>query len=261
MTKTDLGFELAFDELAFYFEADGGISADALGRFLQRTATIARQNGAALRVVAIHDGSLIVVIKVLETIRGSIAREFQASPLQTSVAAILLINTLVGQINASLESANPTPLAKAGAQIIEESGAKSIKLVTSNDTYELMDRELASNVIHSIPEYNFERKLPLESTYIQRHITTVRTFDTISDAYIAISKEADDGSLRGIAIFAGEELHFRPDGHRFLVPVEYSKKFKGSKLSSSKRYTVKGVINFEDNAPNSITIESATQDN
>jgi hypothetical protein len=57
MADTALGFELADDELAFYFDGSNGAAASELGRFLQRTATVARGQGTDLRVDGLREGT------------------------------------------------------------------------------------------------------------------------------------------------------------------------------------------------------------
>lgn len=146
MTSIVDGLTLQPDELAFHFAGDGGVDVDALSNFLRRASTVAKGRGAELRAVGLRDGSLVVKLRVIakSKIAQNASKKFVADPLDGAVKVTALVGAVAGAIIWMMSPAGgDTPVAKAGAQIVEEHNVTQISIVTNNDTTVIMDRTIA----------------------------------------------------------------------------------------------------------------------
>ncbi|MBY6137630.1 hypothetical protein KUV61_17475 [Nocardioides marinus] len=253
MNFNETGVSLAPDELAFYFACVDGVEASALGSFLSRASTVAKRKGADLHITATHNGSLVVVARAAKRGGSTVGKEFASSPMQTAAATTVVVGIVVAGINNAVSSDNKeiSPLAKACIALIEEHEIEKIQLVTAETTTLLMDKEKASLIAPNSRSSMFEIADELPRTVL---------FPTATDVDLKLRtlfQKGLSGDLTGIAIYAGPDLHFRPDGHRYLVPVEYSSNYDGVKLSPSKHYRVRGAIKFHDGVPERIEVEAA----
>ena len=90
MASEELSRRLQDDEFAFYFSGGTGVVAHELGDFLVRAATVARRNGAELRVIALEPGSLAVVMRPIKRSGAAVGHEFRKSPIPASAASVAL---------------------------------------------------------------------------------------------------------------------------------------------------------------------------
>ena len=248
MTADDVSRELGSDQLAFYFDCEGGIDADVLGKFLQRAATVARGKDANLQVLVARDGSLAIIVRVLKRSRSAVGKEFGAAPIQTSAAATVIVASVAAAISYAMnpDSGMTTPLAKAGAELVEERGIKSIELVTKDSTILIMDRDRAINILHRSTSTRIESvpSLMRDLSLVEADLMAVRAFE---------------GMLIGTVLVVDSELHFRPEGYRYLIPMNFPSNYDGRDLVSGKAYRIRGHIKFRGLAPDLIVINSASQ--
>lgn len=211
MTSSFSAYDLRRDEFAVVFDSDTGVDANELGIFFQRLATVGRQAGADLRVLAHERGSLAVIIRAISR---SANAEFNRAPIGTTASGVAIGGATVGLVTAavvaamSLTAGRATALAKAGAELVESHGINNIKLVTINQTFVVMDE-----------------KRVLQLRALERHRKVVseaynaQTFEPTPEVRRLIS-DARKGLLSGSIYAAAGGLHFRPDGYHFMVPVD-----------------------------------------
>lgn len=236
------------DEFAFYFEAQKGVDADALANFLKRAATIARQRGGELRVVGIREGSLAVIIKAIKKskVSQSAAKEFSEKPIDTTIKVSAFLASIVGAIIYAMSPAQSgsSPLAKAGADVVENHQVTQIKIVTNETSTVVMDEMIASEVREA--ERNGRAMLapPHETRRLPQPV-------------IAMIEDARRGSLLGEAALVRDELHFRPDGFRYWVPVDENTVSAAGQLYPGGRFRVTGHIATRDGQPDRIVVDWA----
>jgi hypothetical protein len=223
------------DEFAFYFDTRRGIEAKELGLFLQRVATVARREGAELQIIGIREGSLQVVIKTLKAMKG----EFAANPIKTTAASVALTGAAVAAISHAMSpsTGNVTPLAKAGAEIVERHHVKRIEIITKDSRITVMDELTARDIKNSAKDDHRAR----------RHY---------SDDIGNLRKIVQHGAVTGYVTDIDGELHFRPDGFRFLIPINQDNS-KVSKIYPGLRYSVHSDLITRNGQPDSLVIHHA----
>lgn len=242
-TAADL--DLAPDDLAFYFASEEGIEASDLGQFLQRAAVVARQAGAELRVTALRPGSLSVIMKAVRRTRiGRAAeRELHKTPMAVGIAGASLALSVATAVASAMspEEAGVTPIAKAGATVVENHRVERIEIVTVRETIIIMDRERAQEV-----------------PTLERRSRRAQPRLAGSDV-LAIADEGRRGSLTGGVYDVGGELHFRPDGYRYLVPIDLGRSDAAEELYPEAHFRVSAELKTHRGQPNTIVIRSATR--
>ena len=245
MTSIQLQGQLRPNDLAFYFESDKGVSAAPLGKFLQRVATVAKRSDADLQVVALRDGSLALVVTPIKRTIKAAGKEFEKSPIATTVATILLANEIYSAICGAMNptTPNPAPLVKAAAELVQDGHVKSIELVASDKSTVIMDFNIAIRVQRTVAIENVEVATQPSQTIPSRQL-------------VEMAERAIEGGLSGEVLDVEGKLHFRPDGHNYLVPIQQSEQSTET-LIPNKRYNVKGQIHFEFGLPELIKIDAA----
>lgn len=234
--------QLRPDELAFYFRSEEGVDALELGVFLQRAATVARSRGADLRVTATREGSLAVILRAVRksSIAKNARKEFTKAPIATTAAGAGLVGMVAGAIIYAMSpnTGKATPLAKAGADVVEQSHVTEIHVVTLNKTTVVMDEIRARQVREVV--HRRKRRIPaLSRPEVQELIGYAR-----------------EGSLSGAVLDVGGELHFRPDGYRYLVPID-PRSEAAEELFPDAHFQVRGEVTTHHGQPNTIIIHSA----
>ncbi|RVA06543.1 hypothetical protein [Mesorhizobium sp. M7A.F.Ca.US.001.02.1.1] len=237
---TQDGIELASDQFAFYFLGEAGVEANELGTFLQRAATVARREGAELRVAAIEAGSLAVIIRAVRLARAAnaIRDEFSATPIKTTAATAALVTLVVGALVRAMSPETSQPLAKAGAEMVEKRQVERIEIRTHDETIVVMDPDRAIQVRQVMQEPKGPRLLP--ATEVSR-----------------LMEEGREGKLTGRSVEVDGEVHFRPDGYRYLVPVNMSSEAAAA-LIPGVHFQISADLLTHNGQPDSILIHKAT---
>lgn len=239
MTTTSEALGLQSNNIAFVFDSDVGVIAADLGLFLQRASTVSRQAGVDLYVVGLREGSLAVVAKVVQKGIQAGINEFKSSPIRTSASATALASIAYAAISAA---ANPstgiaTPLAKAGAALVEHHSITQISLITQNHTTIVMDSKRAAEV----------RAL----TQVKPHISSP------SPDVRRLISSAQSGELSGTVVFAEDKLYFRPDGFRYLVPIDRYNSTTPSCIAPGNHVIIFGEIVLRDSRPDTLVVRDA----
>lgn len=231
------------DDLAFYFASDMGIEAGDLGQFLQRAAVVAREAGAELRVTALEPGSLSVIMKAVRRTRVGRAaeREFYKAPVATTGAAVGIVGAVAAAIVFAMspDEAGPTPLGKAGAAVVERHHVERIEVVTVHQTFVVMDPARAREV--RAAERRARRGPP--------RLT--------GPDMAAIADDGRRGALTGSVHAVAGELHFRPDGYRFLVPIDIDRSDAAEDLYPEAHFRVSAALQTRRGQPHAIVIRRA----
>jgi hypothetical protein len=237
-------FDLAPSQFAILFETDRGIEADDLGNFLKRVATIARREGAELRVVRFEPGSLATIFEAVKKskVAKNAKKEFVKAPIGSSAAITAVVAAVAGALVWAFdaEEAGATALSRAGACVIEEKEVREIKLVTFEQTVVLMNE----NTARRVREIDNQRKKHEHIEYDQIQMLTDR---------------ASAGTLEGGVVSIYGELHFRPDGYKFFVPINISRTRPDVEIYSDAHFRVTGEIVMRNGRPDTIIIQSAKQ--
>lgn len=230
------------DEFAFHFETMVGVDADALATFLKRAATVARRNGSELRVVGLREGSLDVVLKA---IRKGAAKEFEEKPIDTTIKTSVFVGGIVAGIihMMSPQLSGDTPIAKAGADVVENHHVTQITIVTNDESTVVMNQMIAKEV----REVGKRQHLLEESDAVPR----------LSAPIAGMLRDARSGDLSGETSIVKGELHFRPDGYRYWVPVDENPVTANGLLQPGARYRVSGHIALSGGQPDRIIIDRA----
>jgi hypothetical protein len=239
--------ELGSHEFAFHFQTKEGVEADALGNFLKRAATVARQSGAELRVVGLREGSLAVIIEAIRKSRAGkgAAKEFSDKPIDTTIKVSGFLASIVAAIAYAMSPAQSgsTPIAKAGADVIENHHVTEITLVTNRTSIVVMNQTIAAEVREKerfsprmLPESDEARRLP--------------------GPMVEMIEDARQGNLSGEAAIVNGELHFRPDGYRYWVPVDGYRASQGL-LYPGGHFRVAGQIEMRHGQPDRIIVDAA----
>jgi hypothetical protein len=237
--------QLRPDEFAFYFQSEAGVEAHELGVFLQRAATVARGKGAELRVSATKPGSLAIILRAARKSPTTEAagKEFAKAPIATTAASVALAGAVAGAI---IYAMNPqpgqvTPLAKAGAKVIEKCHVQQIEVITVDKSIVVMDQDRAQRV-RQIQRVERRRSLELPPREVQMLIGAAR-----------------EGMLSGGVVDVEGELHFRPDGYRYLVPINMDRSEAAEDLYPQAHFRVRADLRTLDGQPDTIIIHSATR--
>lgn len=235
--------ELGPDEFAFHFQTNVGVDADALATFLKRSSTVARRHGGELRIVGLHQGSLDVVIKAL---KKNAKKEFLDKPIDTAIKTSAFVGTIVyaiAQMMSPLLSGG-TPIAKAGADIVENDQVTQITIVTNDDSVLVMDKQIAQEVRQAS-----ERQHLLDASE-----PTLRLAAPVA----GMLRDARTGDLSGETSMVKGELHFQPDGYRYWVPIDENPVTSNGIIRPGRRYKVAGHIALIDGQPDRIVVDQAT---
>jgi hypothetical protein len=235
--RTAAQLELGNDELAIAFAGADGLSAEELGKFLQRAGAVTRRSGVELRVVAFEEGSFLVRCKAFAKHIGKNARkEALENPIRTvlGTAAVAIAAAALSQ-NTSVHSETVSPLASESARIIERHNVTIIQVITVDETTVLMDRPSA----REIRERELNRVPRRPRTALQRLSAAVRD------------------EVNGETFDVGGEVHFRADGFQYTVPVYPSYDYIGPRLMAGRRYKVSGSLNTRRGQPDSMEISEA----
>lgn len=239
---------LAPNELAFYFVTDSGIEARTLANFLSRAGTVANRHGAELRVVGVKDGSVSVTLRV---IAKNAAKEFVDKPID----AALKVTTLVGAVAAGIiymmtpSKAGETPIAKAGAEIVIKQNVTQIMLVTHGQSVLVMDEARAIELREIVQRDELPKLVAPDAT--RAAIMHREVADMIADARA--------GTLVGEIILADDQLHFRPKGYHFLVPVDPLKSEGFHDLHPGGRFMITGDIVDVGGRPDRLIVYGAVE--
>jgi hypothetical protein len=237
-------FGLAPNQFAILFETNRGIEAGDLGTFLKRAATLARREGAELRVIRFETGSLATIFEALK--KSNVAKNAKKEFVKSPIASTGVMTGVVTAVATALiwafdtDDAGATPIARAGACVVEEKEVTEIKLVTVESTVVLMDEKKARKV----REIERTRDRPKQLEYEQIQL---------------LADRASGGSLEGGVVSIYGELHFRPDGYRFLVPIDFSRMDPAVELYPDAHFRVSGEIIMRHGRPDAIVVHSATQ--
>ncbi|MBZ9769873.1 hypothetical protein LB526_24220 [Mesorhizobium sp. CA6] len=237
---TDNGYELGSDQFAFYFLGEKGIEASELGTFLQRAATVARRGGAELRVTAIEPGSLAVIIRAIRLASAAYAirEEFSATPIKTTAATGALVTLVIGALVRAMSPEASQPLARVGAELVEKQQVERIEIRTRDKTIVVMDLDTAIRV-REIERASKGPRL-LQATEVRR-----------------LMEDGREGKLTGRAVEVEGELHFRPDGYRYLVPVNIASEALAALLPGT-HFKISADLLTRNGQPDTIMIHKAT---
>jgi len=237
--------QLRPDEFAFYFQSEAGVEAHELGLFLQRAATVAKRQGAELRVTTTKSGSLAVILQAFRRSRRAPAGRDEVAKPPTAVRAASagLAITVAGAIIYAMtpRPGHVTPLAKAGAEVVEKCHVQQIQVVTIKETTVVMDENRAQRV-REFQDIERRRSLALPPAEVQLLIGAARK-----------------GTLSGDVVDVEGELHFRPDGYRYLVPINMGISDAAQELYPRAHFRVQADLRTLDGQPDTIIIHSATR--
>lgn len=231
--------ELGPDNLAFVFDSNVGVSAADLGLFLQRASTVSRRAGADLYVVALREGSLAVITRVARKGARAAIKEFKSSPIRTSASGVALVGAVTVALGVAMDpkSGQPSPLAKAAAALVEDHSVTQISLVTVNRTVVVMDEDRAAEVRQLQVERPYEA---LPSPEVRKLIASAKT-----------------GELAGVVLLVDGEMHFRPDGFRYLVPIGPLPESVAAVVRPDRHITVWGELLLRDSQPDLLIVRDA----
>lgn len=238
--------DLRPDEFAFYFRSELGVEAHELGVFLQRAATVAKRQGAELRVSATRPGSLAVILRALRkspTARAA-QNEFAKAPVATTAAGVALVGAVVGAILYAMspQPGRVTPLAKAGAEVVEKCHVEQIEVITINKSTVVMDQDRARRV-REIQRVERRRSPALPPRDVQMLVSAARK-----------------GLLSGSVVEVEGELHFRPEGYRYWVPIDMARSEAAEELYPQAYFRVHADLTTLAGQPDTIIIHSATRE-
>jgi hypothetical protein len=232
------------NEFAFHFETDNGVAVDMLATFLRRAATVARSQGADLRVVGVRAGSLAVT---LAAVRRGAAKEFTEKPIDTTIKASGFVAAIVAAIVAAMSPAKSgvSPMATAAVELVDRHEVTQITIVTSEANTVLMNKEISRRVRETRVHGGHAPAQPKATAgHISQHV-------------VELDEDARRGDLSGEVLLVGRDLHFRPDGYKFLVPVDTTASHGIRQLLPSRRYRVTGRITTLGGQPDHIVVDSA----
>jgi hypothetical protein len=236
MATTAWTLTLEPNDLAFVFDSDVGVSAADLGLFLQRASTVSRGAGVDLYVVGLREGSLAVIAKALRKGAQAGIEEFKSSPIRTTAAVVSLATAAVAAAMIP-RPGHVSPLAKAGAALVEHHSVAQISLITMNSTTIIMDERRAAEVRRFEGE---KQHGDLPSPEVRRLIAS-----------------AASGDLAGTVLLVDGELHFRPDGFRYLVPIDRTTGALPQLVQAGRHLRVWGQLLLRDSQPDMLVVRDA----
>jgi len=232
---------LDINEFAFRFAGGQGVAANDLGDFLRYLATLSKRQGVSIEVVGLDQGSLIV------RLRARVSAEFKKAPIGTSAAAAGLLMLAPTLLSAFHPTEQPSPIAKVAIKMVEEGSVDRIELVTEGSVRVVMDQKLVN-------EFRKARRNLVETQYASIPKSS-RYVDSESPEVRGLVDSAEQGKLIGEVFDVAGILHFRPNGFRYLVPINIMA--DELTLRPGVRYQVKGEITTIRGRPDAIDIGSA----
>lgn len=239
MVATADALNLGPDNFAFVFQSEAGVRAADLGLFLQRASTVSRRAGAELYIVGLREGSLAVVAKVARKGANAAYEEFKSSPVRTSASAVALVGAVTVALGMAMnpEPGHVSPLAKAGAALVEDHSVTQISLISRNRTIVIMDEDRAAEVRRLQVERRYEA---LPAPDVRKLIASART-----------------GDLSGAVLLVDGETHFRPDGFRYLVPIDRVPHLLQAVVRPDEHIIVSGELLLRDSQPDLLIVRDA----
>jgi len=186
--------------------------------------------------VGLREGSLAVVARVLRKAGKASLEEVKSSPVRTAGAAVGIVSIVAMALLSAIKptETSATPLAKAGAVLVEDKSITQISLITIDRSTVVMDEETAKQV----------RRLEGEGR---------RRLLAAPDVRRLIQYAATSG-IRGTVVYVDGEPHFRPDGFRYLVPVALATGVDEEALASARDVVVWGELLLKDSQPDILVI-------
>jgi hypothetical protein len=244
MATHNAELDLAPDEFAFRFDTEFGVEADEVAAFLQRAATVARRTGADLRVVGVREGSLVIKLRAVAKAAG---KEFKKTPLAGTASVFAIGGVIYAIVHAMIPShTSITPLARAGAQIVEQHQVKTIEVITVNQTFLVMDETRAAQIRMLDEHLKHRGRAPAPGE-------SISSFDDVDVPRLV--QAAKQGALSGEVLEVEGELHFRPAGFRFLVPIDAAPDIAGA-LQAGKHVRIAGQVITRNGQPDRLIVES-----
>lgn len=255
MMTRNIDLDLRPDELAFRFDTDRGVDVEHLATFLQRVTTVSRRAGTEFVVVGVPDGSVIVKLRAVAK-RAN--REFMKAPLAGAAAAMAVgggIAGIGGAVTAIVHAMVPSyakvsPIAKAGAVLVEDHHVEKIEIITNNQTIVVMDGPRAAQI--RMLEEHRKAGRGQKASYAEAEM---RVGPSVPHMIVA----AREGTLSGEILDVDGEMHFRPDGYRYLVPVD-ADSTAYRELGPGAHVRVQGEIVARRGQPDRIVIDAASAD-
>lgn len=248
MTPEEMQRALDPSEFAFYFRSDIGIEAGDLGDFLKRTAAIAKREKAELRVVGFESGSLFVIFKVIaktaKNTSAKVGKKFEEDPLDAATKSVAIVGAIATAIIWAMSPDTSAPLAKASAEVMEKHEVREINLITVNENILVMNEDSAQRV-RAVVRDRRERRAEARIVQIEdyRETTPRLEHDPVHRIF--------EGTF---ATFDGE-FHFRPDGFRYFVPVDFVDRAESEQIHKDGwMYKVDAYLSFRQRMPDRMTV-------
>lgn len=248
MTPHEMQRALDPSEFAFYFKSEVGIEAGDLGDFLKRTATIAKREGAELRVVGFESGSLFVIFKAIAKAAAKTAskvgKAFDEDPLGAAEKSVIIVGAIAGAIVWAMSPDTSAPLAKAGAEVMEKHEVREINLITANEINVVMDEGSAQRVREVIRDRR-ERRAEARALHIEDYRETVPQLehDPVHRIFEGTFTKIDG------------EFHFRPDGYNYFVPVDFLHRADSEKIHGDDwMYKIDADLSFRQRMPHRMIV-------
>jgi hypothetical protein len=242
--------QLALDpsEFAFYFRNETGIEAGDLGDFLKRTATIAKREGAELRVVGFEPGSLFVIFKAIaktaKKTTAKVGKSFDRDPLDAAAKSVAVVGAIAAAIVWAMSPDASAPLAKAGAEVMEKHEVREINLITVNEKILVMDEGSARRVREVVRDRR-ERKAEARMSQIEDYRETIPRLehDPVHRIFEGAFTQIDG------------KFHFRPDGFNYYVPVDFLDRADSEKIHGDGFfYRIDTYLEFRQRMPHRMMV-------
>jgi hypothetical protein len=161
--------------------------------------------------------------RVTKATSRKVGEEFAANPIKTTAASSVLVGVVIKGLAMVMSPAasGATPLAKAGAEIVEKEPVQSITIVSQGGRVIVMDPVIAGQVRRAERRYHAPELPSFRET--QRMI-------------------ADGGELSGSVTEMDGELYFLLDGHRFAVPIDMQTSEAADTLYPRGHFRVRGEL-------------------
>lgn len=248
MTPDEMQLALEPSEFAFYFKSEIGIEAGDLGDFLKRTATIAKREGAELRVVGFESGSLFVIFKAIakaaEKTATKVGKAFEEDPLAAAEKSVIIVGAIAGAIVWAMSPDSAAPLAKAGADVMEKHEVREINLITVNENILVMNEDSAERVREVISERR-ERRAEMRMVQIEDYRETV---PRLEHAPVHRIFEGTFTKIEG-------GFYFRPEEYSYFVPVDFLNRAESEKIHGDDWiYKIDANLSFHHRMPHRMTV-------
>lgn len=245
--------ELKPDEFALYFAGNQGVDLDALANFLKRVSSVARRHGGELVIVGLHEGSLVVKLRAIarSKIAQNAIKEFSDKPIDGSVKVTGLIAAIAGAIIWLMSpTKDVTPIAKAGAEIIDKHQITEISVVTNEKITVVMNEAIAKKI-----KKKHEIRAVGRASEKSQITKIVKNQYNLPEIEIMV-KDAHQSNLTGEVALVGDAFHFQPDGYHYWVPI-YMRPSSSVQLHPGERYRIGGQIKTLNGQPDQIIAASA----